>query len=139
MHSYCMTWLEQLEIHLCDLYLDNLSHAIDAFKPGFHTFFGEEHQTFRRDLLRNLDILEMAICRAIEKSFKLQSKDVQINPVQVMDANLVVTESSGIESKINSSENALSKSVNETQMHMQKGKVDMESSGTKSDEQDTRS
>nr|GEV54860.1 hypothetical protein [Tanacetum cinerariifolium] len=47
--------------------------------------------------------------------------------------------SSGIESKNNSSENALSKSVNETQMHMQEGKVDMESSGTKSDEQDTSS
>ncbi|GKD39010.1 hypothetical protein Tco_1259217, partial [Tanacetum coccineum] len=51
----------------------------------------------------------------IEKSFKLQSKDVQINLVQVVDAELVVTESSGIESENNSLENALSKSVNETQ------------------------
>ncbi|GKC04832.1 hypothetical protein Tco_0996442 [Tanacetum coccineum] len=236
-HSYCMTCVELLEIHLRDLYLDNSSHAIDAFKPAFHTFFGEEHQTFRlkmfhnlnqlrlqlkrknlyevntktclealqtqfkdffaskgvnssdhlnqcwqqdfeeytlcepetyrRDLLRNLDILETTIRKAvitygilhmkenevnalmetekplneainheheIEKSFKLQSKDVQINPVHVMDANLVVTESSGIESKINSSENALSKLVNETQMQMQEGKVDMKSSGTKSNE-----
>ncbi|GJY64311.1 hypothetical protein Tco_0465771 [Tanacetum coccineum] len=32
----------------------------------------------------------------IEKSFKLQSKYVQINLVQVVDARLVVTESSGI-------------------------------------------
>ncbi|GKC35348.1 hypothetical protein Tco_1047732 [Tanacetum coccineum] len=75
----------------------------------------------------------------IEKSFKLQSKDVQINLVQARDANLVVTESSGNQSKNNSSENALSKSVNETQMQMQEGKVDMESSGTKLDEQDTSS
>ncbi|GKA42624.1 hypothetical protein Tco_0735284 [Tanacetum coccineum] len=75
----------------------------------------------------------------IEKSFKLQSKDVQINSVQVMDANLVITKSGGIESKINSLENALSKSMNETQMQMQEGKVDIESSGTKSDEQDTSS
>ncbi|GJT79963.1 hypothetical protein Tco_1054305 [Tanacetum coccineum] len=45
--SYCMYWLEQLEIHLRDLYLDNSSHAIDAFKLAFHTFFGEEHETFR--------------------------------------------------------------------------------------------
>ncbi|GJV91612.1 hypothetical protein Tco_1539425 [Tanacetum coccineum] len=122
-----MTWLEQLEIHLRDLYLDNSSHAIDAFKPAFHTFFGEEHQTFR-----NLDILETAIRRAvitygilrmkenevnalketekplneainheheIEKSFKLQSKDVQINPIQVLDAGLVVTESNETESE----------------------------------------
>ncbi|GJY76181.1 hypothetical protein Tco_0481297 [Tanacetum coccineum] len=61
----------------------------------------------------------------IEKSFKLQSKDVQINLVQAVDANLVVTKRSGIESKNNTSENALSKSVNETQMKMQEGKVDM--------------
>ncbi|GKF01775.1 hypothetical protein Tco_0028698, partial [Tanacetum coccineum] len=86
----------------------------------------------------------------IEKSFKLQSKDVHINLVQAVDANLVVTERSGIESENNSSENALSKSVNETQMQMQDGKVDMgktlgvglvvtESSGTESDKQNTSS
>ncbi|GJT92847.1 retrovirus-related pol polyprotein from transposon TNT 1-94 [Tanacetum coccineum] len=223
-----MTWFKQLEIHLSDLYHNNLSHDVDAFKPTFRAFFGEEHQNFRlkmfynldqlrlqferenlhevnannclevlrtqfkeffasqgvnssdhlhqcwqqdfedytycepetniRDLLKNLDILEDFIDKSvityselwmkenevnalketkkplneaipheheIEKSFKLQSKDVQINPVQVVGANLVVTESSGIESKNNSSENALSKSVNETQMQMQEGKVDM--------------
>ncbi|GJS05571.1 hypothetical protein Tco_0322079 [Tanacetum coccineum] len=43
-----------------------------------------------------------------------------------MDASLVVTKSSGIESERNSSENALSKSVNETLIHMQKGKVDID-------------
>ncbi|GKG30138.1 hypothetical protein Tco_0420036, partial [Tanacetum coccineum] len=57
---------------------------------------------------------------------------------------------SWIKSINNSSENALSKSVNETQMQMQEEKVDMgkaldaglvviESSGTKSDKQDTSS
>ncbi|GKA03011.1 hypothetical protein Tco_0675792 [Tanacetum coccineum] len=59
----------------------------------------------------------------IEIFFKLQSKDVQINPVQAVDASLVVTESSGIESINNSSDNALNKSVNETQMKMQGEKV----------------
>nr|GEY12958.1 retrovirus-related Pol polyprotein from transposon TNT 1-94 [Tanacetum cinerariifolium] len=84
------------------------------------------------------------------KSFKLQSKDVLINSVQAVDASLVVTESSGIESENNSSENALSKSVKETQMQMQELKVDMskaldvglvvtKSSGTESDKQDTSS
>ncbi|GJR95027.1 hypothetical protein Tco_0267201 [Tanacetum coccineum] len=58
-------------------------------------------------------------------SFTLQLKDVQINPVQAVDASLVVTESSRIELENNSSENALNKSVNETQMQMQEGKVDM--------------
>ncbi|GKA77678.1 hypothetical protein Tco_0784215 [Tanacetum coccineum] len=61
----------------------------------------------------------------IEISFKMQSKHVQINPVQAVDANLVITESSGIESENNSLENALSKLVNETQMQMQEGKVDI--------------
>ncbi|GJV65452.1 retrovirus-related pol polyprotein from transposon TNT 1-94 [Tanacetum coccineum] len=185
-HSYCMTWLEQLEIHLRDLYLDNSSHALrlqlkrknlhqvnaetclEALQTQFKEFFAskgvnssdhlnqcwqkdfEEYtlckpKIYRRGSLKNLDILEMAIRRAvitydllrmkenevnelketekplneaipheheIEKSFQLQSKDVQINPVQVVDANSVVTK---------------------------KGKVDMESSGTKSDEQDTSS
>nr|GEW45740.1 retrovirus-related Pol polyprotein from transposon TNT 1-94 [Tanacetum cinerariifolium] len=68
--------------------------------------------------------------------------------VQAIDASLVVTESNGIESEKNSSENALSKSVNETQMQMQERKVDMgkalddgsvvtKNSGTKSDKRDT--
>nr|GEW10928.1 retrovirus-related Pol polyprotein from transposon TNT 1-94 [Tanacetum cinerariifolium] len=69
---------------------------------------------------------------------------------QAVDDSLVVTESSGIESKNNSSENALTKSVNETQMQMQEVNFDMgkaldvglvitESSETKSDKQDTSS
>ncbi|GKF57601.1 hypothetical protein Tco_0171138, partial [Tanacetum coccineum] len=73
-----------------------------------------------------------------------------INSIQAVDASLVVTESSGLESENNSSENALSKSVSETQMQMQEVKVDMgkelnvglvitESSKTKSDKQDTSS
>ncbi|GJR95013.1 hypothetical protein Tco_0267187 [Tanacetum coccineum] len=46
-HSNCMAWFEQLETHLRDLYLNSSPHAVDAFKPAFHSFFGEEHQTFR--------------------------------------------------------------------------------------------
>ncbi|GKF58802.1 hypothetical protein Tco_0172339 [Tanacetum coccineum] len=61
--SYCMYWLEQLEIHLRDLYLDNSSHAIDAFKPAFHTFFGEEHETFRFKMFYNLDQLRLQLER----------------------------------------------------------------------------
>nr|GEW85881.1 hypothetical protein [Tanacetum cinerariifolium] len=61
----------------------------------------------------------------IEKSFKLQEKDVQINLVQAVDAKLVVMENNGIESGNNISENALRKLVNETQMQMQEEKVDI--------------
>ncbi|GJS59203.1 hypothetical protein Tco_0653987 [Tanacetum coccineum] len=51
----------------------------------------------------------------IEKSFKLQSTDVQINLVQAVDANLVVTESKALDD----------------------GSVVTKSSGTKSNKQDT--
>ncbi|GJV55031.1 hypothetical protein Tco_1456036 [Tanacetum coccineum] len=57
--------------------------------------------------------------------FQAAVKNVQCNSVQAVDAILGVTKSSGIESENNSSENALSKSVNETHMQMQEGKVDM--------------
>ncbi|GJR51539.1 hypothetical protein Tco_1402060 [Tanacetum coccineum] len=249
-HSNCMTWFEQLETHLHDLYLLNSPYAVDAFKPAFRSFFGEEHQTFklkmfhnldqlrlqlerenlhgvnaktclqalrtqfkeflaskgvnatdllnqgwqqdfedftrcepsayRRELLENLDTLEAVIHRVvntygvlrmkenevnalkengsqlhdeilhehqIKSSVKMQSQDIQINPVQAMDDSLIVSKSSLIEPENN---NAFSKSEIETQMQRQEEKVDMreavdaglvvtESSGTKPDKQDTSS
>ncbi|GJV67022.1 hypothetical protein Tco_1482531 [Tanacetum coccineum] len=251
--SYCMYWLEQLEIHLRDLYLDNSSHAIDAFKPAFHTFFGEEHETFRfkmfynldqlrlqlerenlhevnamtclealrtqfkeffaskgvnssdhlnqcwqqdfekytlcepetyrRDLLRNLDRLEWAIFRAviaygvlrmkedevhalkqtekslnkaipheheIDKSFKLQSKDVQMQEGKVdMESSGTMLDEQDTSSRSRNdadTEDAVIRPVNDQvplveskDVQMQEGKVDMESSGTMLDEQDTSS
>ncbi|GJV60796.1 hypothetical protein Tco_1466896 [Tanacetum coccineum] len=247
-HSNCMTWFEQLETHLHDLYLLNSPYAVDAFKPAFRSFFGEEHQTFklkmfhnldqlrlqlerenlhgvnaktclqalrtqfkeflaskgvnatdllnqgwqqdfedftrcepsayRRELLENLDTLEAVIHRVvntygvlrmkenelnalkengsqlhdeilhehqIKSSVKMQSQDIQINPVQAMDDSLIVSKSSLIEPENN---NAFSKSEIETQMQRQEEKVNMreavdaglvvtESSGTKPDKQDT--
>ncbi|GJT70883.1 retrovirus-related pol polyprotein from transposon TNT 1-94 [Tanacetum coccineum] len=238
-HSNCMTWFEQLETHLHDLYLLNSPYAVDAFKPAFRSFFGEEHQTFklkmfhnldqlrlqlerenlhgvnaktclqalrtqfkeflaskgvnatdllnqgwqqdfedftrcepsayRRELLENLDTLEAIIHRVvntygvlrmkenevnalkengsqlhdeilhehqIKSSVKMQSQDIQINPVQAMDDSLIVSKSSLIEPKNN---NAFSKSEIETQMQRQEEKVVIESSGTKLDKQDTSS
>ncbi|GKC26425.1 hypothetical protein Tco_1033719, partial [Tanacetum coccineum] len=77
----------------------------------------------------------------------MQSQDIQINPVQAMDDNLIVSKSSLIEPENN---NAFSKSEIETQMQRQEEKVNMreavdaglvvtESSGTKPDKQDTSS
>ncbi|GKB35181.1 retrovirus-related pol polyprotein from transposon TNT 1-94 [Tanacetum coccineum] len=60
-HSHCMIWFEQLEIHLHDLYLNNSFNAIDAFKPAFRSFFGEEHQTFRLKMFHNLDLLRLQL------------------------------------------------------------------------------
>ncbi|GJZ11051.1 hypothetical protein Tco_0545810, partial [Tanacetum coccineum] len=78
------------------------------------------------------------------------SKDAQINRVQAVDASLVVTKSSGTKSENSSSKTASIKSMNETHMQMQEGKVIMgkaldaklvvtESSGTESDKRDTSS
>ncbi|GJS35784.1 hypothetical protein Tco_0534166 [Tanacetum coccineum] len=83
----------------------------------------------------------------IKSSVKMQSQDIQINPVQAMDDSLIVSKSSLIEPENN---NAFSKSEIETQMQRQEEKVDMreavdaglvviESSGTKPDKQDTSS
>ncbi|GJY85290.1 hypothetical protein Tco_0499316 [Tanacetum coccineum] len=224
-HSNCMTWFEQLETHLHDLYLLNSPYAVDAFKPAFRSFFGEEHQTFklkmfhnldqlrlqlerenlhgvnaktclqalrtqfkeflaskgvnatdllnqgwqqdfedftrcepsayRRELLENLDTLEAVIHRVvntygvlrmkenevnalkengsqlhdeilhehqIKSSVKMQSQDIQINPVQAMDDSLIVSKSSLIESE---NHNAFSKSEIETQMQRQEEKVQL--------------
>ncbi|GJW38353.1 hypothetical protein Tco_0064198 [Tanacetum coccineum] len=168
-HSHCMAWFEQLETHLRDLYLNSSSYAVDAFKPAFHSLFGEEHQTFRlkmfhnldqRDLLENLDTLEAVIHRAVITygRLQLQSQDAQINPVQAVDDSLNVLKSSWIESK---NHNALNKSMNETQLQQHQslvtesttleanlntdvkvlddGSVITESSETKSDMHDTSS
>ncbi|GKC85728.1 hypothetical protein Tco_1141445 [Tanacetum coccineum] len=62
-HSHCMAWFEQLETHLRDLYLNSSSHVVDAFKPAFHSFFGEEHQTFRVKMFHNLDQLRLQLER----------------------------------------------------------------------------
>ncbi|GJW25773.1 hypothetical protein Tco_0039584 [Tanacetum coccineum] len=83
----------------------------------------------------------------IKSSVKMQSQDIQINPVQAMDDSLIVSKSSLIEPENN---NAFSKSEIETQMQRQEDKVNMreavdaglvvtESSGTKPDKQDTSS
>ncbi|GJU68029.1 hypothetical protein Tco_1254288 [Tanacetum coccineum] len=58
-----MAWFEQLETHLRDLYLNSSSHAVDAFKPAFHSLFGEEHQTFRLKMFHNLDQLRLQLER----------------------------------------------------------------------------
>ncbi|GJS42609.1 hypothetical protein Tco_0567652 [Tanacetum coccineum] len=197
-----MYWIEQLEIHLRDLYLDNSSHAIDAFKPAFHTFFGEEHETFRfkmfynldqlklqlerenlhevnamtclealrtqfkeffsskgvnssdhlnqcwqqdfkeymlcepetyrRGLLRNLEKLEWAIFRAVIAYGVLHMKEDEVNALKQTEKSL--NKAIPHEHKIDKSFKLQSKDV-----QMQEGKVDMESSGTMLDEQDTSS
>ncbi|GKD27683.1 hypothetical protein Tco_1233897, partial [Tanacetum coccineum] len=49
--------------HLHDLYLLNSPYAVDAFKPAFCSFFGEEHQTFKLKMFHNLDQLRLQLER----------------------------------------------------------------------------
>ncbi|GJW06945.1 hypothetical protein Tco_1569368 [Tanacetum coccineum] len=86
--SHCMAWFEQLETHLRDLYLNSSSHDVDAFKPAFHSFFGEEHQTFRLKMFHNLDQLRLQL----ERDNLLE---VNLNTdVKALDVGSVITESS---------------------------------------------
>ncbi|GKD16637.1 hypothetical protein Tco_1205795 [Tanacetum coccineum] len=114
-HSYCLAWFEQLETHLRDLYLNSSSHAIDAFKLTFHSFFDEEHQTFRLKMFHNLNQLRLQLER--ENLFK-------VNPRTCLEALRTQFKeffaSKRIESENN---NALNKLVNETQLQQQESLV----------------
>ncbi|GKB31196.1 hypothetical protein Tco_0870597 [Tanacetum coccineum] len=99
-------------------------HKVNA-KNCLEDYTYSNPETYRHDLLKNLDILGDFIDKSVIKYGELRMEENEINPVQAVDASLVVTKSSGIELENNSSENALNKSVNETQMRMQEGKVDI--------------
>ncbi|GKA88244.1 hypothetical protein Tco_0810008 [Tanacetum coccineum] len=95
-------------------YLDILAKCIDKRIFKYYELLMKEREV--KEMKEPGKLLNKAIShvREIQKCFKLESKDVLINSAQAMDASLVVMESSGIESERNNSENALSKSVNET-------------------------
>nr|GEV40925.1 hypothetical protein [Tanacetum cinerariifolium] len=129
-------------------YLDILAKCIDKKVYKYYEILVKEREVKEIKETGKLLNTKISHIHEIHKSFKLQSKYVLINSVQVVDASLVVTKSSEIESENNRSENALSKSVNEAQMQMQEVKVNMsksldaglvvtESSGIESDKQDT--
>ncbi|GJU44324.1 hypothetical protein Tco_1201590 [Tanacetum coccineum] len=117
-----MTWFEQFETHLPDLYILIRLMLFEAFKLAFRSFFCEELGPFKLKMFHNLD----------------HSK---------LDVSLIVSKGSLIEPENN---NAFSKSEIETQMQRQEEKVNMrkavdaglvvtESSGTKPDKQNTSS
>ncbi|GJW45077.1 hypothetical protein Tco_0073876 [Tanacetum coccineum] len=106
-------------------YLDILAKCIDKRVYKYYKILVKEREV--KEIKETGKLLNKTISHVheIQKSFKLQSKDVLINSSQAVYASLVVTKSSGIESENNSSQNALSKSVSETQMQMQEVKVNM--------------
>ncbi|GKD34017.1 hypothetical protein Tco_1249526, partial [Tanacetum coccineum] len=60
--------------NLHDLYLLNSPYAVDAFKPAFCSFFGEEHQTFKLKMFHNLDQLRLQLER--ENLHGVNAKDL---------------------------------------------------------------
>ncbi|GKA86887.1 putative retrotransposon protein [Tanacetum coccineum] len=156
------TCLQALRTQFKEFLASKGVNATDLLNQGWQQDFEDftrcEPSAYRRELLENLDTLEAVIHKAVITYGRLQllSQDVQINPVQAVDDRLIVSKSSGIESENN---NALSKSVNETQLQQHEslvtesttveanlttdvkaldaGSVITESSGTKSDKHDT--
>nr|GEY11732.1 hypothetical protein [Tanacetum cinerariifolium] len=92
--------------------VNSSDHLNQYWQQDFKDYTSWEPETYRRDYsdyeVKTIKETKKPLNEAIphehkiEKSFKLQSKDVQINLVQAVYAKLVVTESSGIESKNNS-------------------------------------
>ncbi|GJW69051.1 hypothetical protein Tco_0123475 [Tanacetum coccineum] len=129
-----------LEVHQC-------------WQQDFKDYMYCEPETYRRDLLKNLDILEDFIDKSVIKYGELRMKENEVNALKETEKLLneaIPHEHKNDKSFNVHSENALSKSVNETQMQMQEGKVGLckaldaelvviDSSGTKSDNQDTSS
>ncbi|GJV14322.1 hypothetical protein Tco_1359645 [Tanacetum coccineum] len=131
------TCLQALRTQFKEFLASKGVNATDLLNQGWQQDFEDftrcEPSAYRRDLLENLDTLEAVIHRAVITygRLQLQSQDVQINPVQAVDDSLIVSKSSRIESENN---NALSTSVNETQLQQHE-----KSSRTKSDKHDTSS
>ncbi|GKA24175.1 hypothetical protein Tco_0710208 [Tanacetum coccineum] len=161
------TCLEVLRTQFKELFASKGVNSSDNLNQCWQQDFKEymlcEPDTYRRDLLENLDTLEAVIHRAVITYGILRMKEnevnaLKINPVQAVDDSLIVSKSSWIESENNK---ALSKSVNETQLQQHEslvtesttleanlntdvkaldvGSVITESSETKSDKHDTSS
>ncbi|GJR64174.1 hypothetical protein Tco_0010239 [Tanacetum coccineum] len=82
--------------------INSSEHLNQCWQKDFEEYTLCEPNTYRRDLLETLDTLEA------------------INPVQAVDDRLIVSKSNGIKSE---NTNALSKSVNETQLQQHESLV----------------
>ncbi|GKA62046.1 hypothetical protein Tco_0761565 [Tanacetum coccineum] len=125
------TCLQALRTQFKEFLASKGVNATDLLNQGWQQDFKDftrcEPSAYRRELLENLDTLEAVIHKAVitygrlpllfTESFFFM---IQINPVQAVDDRLIVSKSSGIESENN---NALSKSVNETQLQQHESLV----------------
>ncbi|GJR80645.1 hypothetical protein Tco_0151430 [Tanacetum coccineum] len=110
--------LDQLRLQLEreNLHGVNAKTCLQALRTQFKEFLaskGENGSQLHDEILHE---------HQIKSSVKMQSQDIQINPVQAMDDSLIVSKSSLIEPENN---NAFSKSEIETQMQRQEEKVNM--------------
>ncbi|GJV26077.1 hypothetical protein Tco_1378772 [Tanacetum coccineum] len=102
--------------------VNSSEHLHQCWQKDFKEYTFCKPDTYKRDLLENLDTLEAVIHRAVITygRLQLQSQDAQINPVQAVDDSFNVSKSSWIESE---NHNALSKSMNETQLQQHESLV----------------
>ncbi|GJU06948.1 putative late blight resistance protein homolog R1B-23 [Tanacetum coccineum] len=151
---HAKTCLEVLRLQFKEYFaspaVNSSDHLSQCWQDAFNMYMYCDPETYRLNALKeNGRQLHDEILHEhqIMKSVKMQSQDIQINPVQAVDDSLIVSKNSLIESENN---NALSKSEIETQMHLREKKVDMrealdiglvvtESGGTNPDKQDTSS
>ncbi|GKB40358.1 hypothetical protein Tco_0885300 [Tanacetum coccineum] len=120
------TYLEVLRTQFKEFFaskgVNSSDHLNQCWQQDFKEYTLCEPKTYRRDLLETLDTLEAVIHRAVitYDRLQLQSQDVQINPVQVVDDRFSVSKSSWIESINN---NALNKLVNESELQQHESLV----------------
>ncbi|GKB06794.1 hypothetical protein Tco_0835027 [Tanacetum coccineum] len=150
-----MTWFEQLETHLHDLYLLNSPYVVDAFKPAFRViYFVKIKQDFQIEEVHNLDQLKLQLERAnlhgVNAKTCLQALKTQFKEfIASKGVNGTDLLNQGGQRRLEYITRDL-KSEIETQMQRQEEKVDMreavdaglvvtESSRTKPDKQDTSS
>ncbi|GJS14536.1 hypothetical protein Tco_0409008 [Tanacetum coccineum] len=108
----CMKWFRALQGNTRFLLRGDFI-SLNSIDEGKNTQIFKDTMIHDIYAIKKYLIEEILHEHEIEKRFKLQSKDVQINLVQALDASLVVTERSGTELENSSSETAFSRLENE--------------------------
>ncbi|GKA62081.1 hypothetical protein Tco_0761600 [Tanacetum coccineum] len=126
MHSNGMVWFKGLKSHLRTLYQINVFNK-RLFEIAFRTYFGEEHQTFRKKMFHNLDQLWLQFERENlhEVNAKTRLEVLRTQFKEFFCLKRVVMEDKCYGKENCSSKTAFSKSINERQMQIQEEEVDM--------------
>ncbi|GJY15072.1 hypothetical protein Tco_0385494 [Tanacetum coccineum] len=102
---HAKTCLEVLRLQFKEFFaspaLNSLDHLSQCWQDDFNMYMYCDPETYTRDLLNYLDIIVDLLHQSVLHYVNygcMKSKDVKINPVQAVNADLVVTESGGTNS-----------------------------------------